>query len=155
MLRSSLFLGLILILGISGCQRGIIFSQTEAIDPNGWESDGFISFEIFVEDTVNMHSLDLHLRNDGRYEYSNLFLFIKTFAPTGASITDTIECTLADRSGRWLGRGIGGQYHHTIPYKKNVIFPFKGKYTIEVEHGMRTNPLPNVKDLGLTIKVEK
>ena len=155
MLKRCFFLGLFLLLLIPGCKQGIVYSHTEAIDPEGWKSDNFISFEIFVEDTVNVHSIDLHLRNDGRYAYSNLFLFIKTFAPTGASIVDTIECRLADKSGKWLGRGIGGQYQHIIPYKKDVIFPFKGKYTIEVEHGMRSNPLEDIKDFGLTIKVEK
>jgi len=155
MLRRFLFLGLLLVLLIPGCKQGIVYSHTESIDPEGWKSANFKSFEIMIEDTVNAHSIDLHLRNDGRYAYSNLFLFIRTYAPTGASIVDTIECRMADKSGKWLGRGIGGQYQQTIPYKKDVIFPFKGKYTIEVEHGMRANPLPEIKDLGLTIKVLK
>jgi len=155
MLKRCLFLGLFSLLLLAGCKQGIVFSHTESIGTEGWSSDDYVSFEILVEDTVNVHSLDLHLRNDGRYAYSNLFLFIRTFAPTGASIVDTIECQLADKSGKWLGRGIGGQYQHTIPYKKDVVFPFKGMYIIEVEHGMRSNPLQQIKDLGLTIKVEK
>ncbi len=146
-----------LVLGtvLMGCKQGIIYSSTEPIDSEGWKSEDFVSFEIEVEDTTRVHSLDLHLRNDGRYEYSNLFLFIITYAPTGATIKDTIECMLADKSGKWLGNGIGGQYNLTIPYKKQVVFPYKGKFRIEIEHGMREDPLPYIKDLGLTIKVEK
>jgi gliding motility-associated lipoprotein GldH len=155
MFRRIFLIYLVLVIALIACQRGIIYTNTEPIDSEGWKSEDFVSFDIVVDDTTRVHNLDLHIRNDGRYEYSNLFLFIKTYAPTGATIKDTIECMLADKSGKWLGNGIGGQYNRTIPYKRQVVFPYKGKYRIEIEHGMREDPLLYIKDLGLTIKVEK
>lgn len=146
---------MLLLPAITGCQRGVIYSHTIPVSPEGWRSDDFVKFEMLVTDTLTPHSLDVHIRNDGRYGFSNLFLFVTTTAPTGVSIKDTIECTLADPSGKWLGRGTGGQFQHTIPYKYQVIFPYSGKYVIEIEHGMRTDPLPYIRDVGITIKAEE
>ena len=154
MRRKSIFFCIPILLFLISCQNGIIYSNTVNIDEEGWNSEDFVRFELLVDDTSRVYSLDLNVRNDGRYAFSNLFLFITTYAPTGMSIKDTIECTLADKSGKWLGRGVGSQYHHTIPFKKQVVFPFKGKYIIEVEHGMRPNSLAYIRDVGLTIKVE-
>lgn len=152
LLLTILWVGLI---GFSACQQPVVYSHTEALSMDGWRSEDLVPFRVKITDTVSPHRLDLHLRHDGRYPYSNLFLFIRTTAPTGETIRDTIEYTLADPSGRWRGKGIGGQYQHTIPYKYQVVFPYSGVYLIEVEHGMRIDPLPRIKDLGLTIKVEK
>lgn len=139
----------------SACQRNTLFTQTQTIDPDGWKSEDFAQFELDVDDTVNVYNLDLHLRHDGRYRFSNLFLFVNTIAPTGENIKDTIECTLADPSGEWQGKGIGGQYQYTFPFKTQVVFPYKGRYRIEIEHGMRVDPLPWIKDIGITVSRKK
>lgn len=150
------FWGLILsLILLAACQRGVVYTQVESIGEEGWAVKDFKKFELYVEDTLSSHSLELIIRHDSRYGYSNLFLFIQTTAPTGASIRDTIECPLADRSGKWFGRGIGGQYQLTVPYKYQVVFPFKGGYKIEVEQGMREDPLPYIRDIGLMVKIEK
>lgn len=146
---------LVLMALTSACHRQTIFTQTQAIDPEGWRSEDFAQFEVDITDTTNVYHLDLHLRHDGRYRFSNLFLFINTTAPTGEFIKDTIECTLADPSGKWRGKGIGGQYQYTFPFKTQVVFPYSGRYRIEIEHGMRIDPLPWIKDIGLTISRKK
>lgn len=137
------------------CQRGYLFESAISIPNHGWASDEFVSFEVKVADTLQEYNISINLRNEGRYEFSNLFLFVNTLAPSGAQIRDTIECTLADKSGKWLGRGVAGQYSHKIPYKSNVRFPLTGIYRFEIEHGMRNDPLFHITDIGISIKAEK
>jgi len=153
MIKLRIFIGLIFISMMTfSCHRGYLFESVVSLPIEGWSSEDFVSFEVVVDDTLSDYHIDLYLKNDGRYEYSNLFLFINTLAPTGAMIRDTVECTLADRSGKWLGRGIGGQYSYEIPYKYRVRFPYKGLYRFEIEQGMRQNPLLFITDVGLSIK---
>ncbi len=126
----------ILILTLLSCKRGYLFEDSRSLDPAGWQADDFLQFVIPVENLDQEFNIMVHLRHDGRYEYSNLFLFINTYAPTGASIRDTLECMLSDVSGRWFGRGIGGHYTIEVPFKRKVRFPYKGNYRIEIQHGM-------------------
>lgn len=150
-------IALIVLLAIftAGCKNDRLFESVVSLPKEGWKAKDFVQFEVTVQDTLSEFQIDLSLRNDGRYAYSNLFLFIHTLAPTGAQIRDTIECTLADRSGKWLGRGIGGQYSYEIPYKTRVRFPYPGVYRFEIQQGMRQDPLPFITDVGLSIKAQK
>lgn len=153
MIKLRIAIGLVMIsLMTLSCHRGYLFESAVSLPAEGWTTEGFVSFEVMVDDTSGNYSIDLYIRNDGRYAYSNLFLFINTLAPTGAQIRDTIECTLADKSGKWLGRGIGSQYSIEIPYKYRVNFPYKGIYRFEIEQGMRQNPLLHITDVGISIK---
>ena len=92
------------------------------------------------------------MRNDGRYEYSNLWLFIRTNSPTGAILRDTLECRLANEQGRWQGRGSGGRFSLEIPLRYRVRFPNPGTYIFEIDQGMRNKELKYITDLGLRIE---
>jgi gliding motility-associated lipoprotein GldH len=98
----------------------------------------------------------VNVRNSAGYNYSNLFLFIKTIFPKGEQTIDTLECTLADPSGKWLGEGLGDIWDNQILFKKNIRFPQSGQYKFEVEQAMRIDPLTSIMDIGLRIeKAEK
>jgi gliding motility-associated lipoprotein GldH len=93
------------------------------------------------------------IRNKGNYPYSNLWLFLSIRSPDGKQVTDTVEFTLAEASGRWKGSGLGGLYDNQILYKKSVYFPHKGYYRFSLKQGMRDNVLKGINDIG--IRVEK
>ena len=142
---------LIIAVSISSCQSGVIFEKSSTLPAEGWNQDNIISYLIPVEDTVNQYEISLLIRNEARYEYSNLFLFINTTAPSGLGIRDTVEIRMADESGKWYGTGIGGKYTLKIPFKTRVIFPQKGNYRIEIEQGMRDPELEFISDIGLIV----
>ena len=142
---------LAMLIALGSCQLKTLFEETAAIPVDGWHQDSYISFSIPVEDTINQFEISLIIRNDARYEYSNLFLFINTTAPSGQGIGDTVEIRMADERGKWLGSGIGGKYTQEIPFKKQVKFPQIGSYTIELVQGMRDEELEFITDVGLRI----
>jgi gliding motility-associated lipoprotein GldH len=81
----------------------------------------------------------------------NLFLFLKTYYPNFEFSRDTLECFLSDETGRWFGRGGSSVKNCIWLFKGNVVFPQKGHYKFEFIHGMRTENLKNIMDLGMKI----
>ena len=144
-----------ILLSITSCNEKRIFEQYEEIDDAVWHADSIITFSANIKDTVNPYDLFVHIRNSGKYSYSNLYLFITIKFPKTGSIHDTLECILADKKGKWLGKGFGGVWNNPIPYKKAIRFPRKGIYTFTIEQAMRKEKLPAILDVGLRIEQSK
>jgi gliding motility-associated lipoprotein GldH len=106
-----------------------------------------------VPDSTKIYNLYLNVRNEGRYGYSNLWLFVKIVPPKGKVLNDTIELSLANPEGKWLGSGLGDIYDMKYPYKQTTIFPSAGYYRFEVRQGMRTEDgiLRGIRDFGITL----
>jgi gliding motility-associated lipoprotein GldH len=58
--------------------------------------------------------------------------------PNGEISVDTIECFLADKTGKWLGSGIGKYRDNQIMIRQKGLFPMTGNYEFILQHGMRT-----------------
>ncbi len=148
------FLSLILL--FSGCDKNRVFEKNEEIHNYVWDVKDVKSFEVIVNDTTTPNNFYVNVRNADGYQYSNLYLFIKTIFPNGKSSRDTLECILANEEGRWLGKGLGDIWDNQIVFKKAKRFPLMGKYTFIIEQAMRQPQLPMVMDVGMRIeKVEK
>ena len=137
---------------LSSCDSSRIFDQNEAISDNVWGADEKIQFDVSITDTVSLCNMYVNVRQSEGYPYSNLFLYIHTTRPDGISNLDTLECVLADKSGKWLGEGLGDLWDNQIPFKKNMRFARTGKYTYQIEQAMRTDQLPLVMDVGIRIE---
>ena len=149
--RSLLFFGAIVVLTLVGCNKSL-FQESRPIPNKIWEVGNTISFEVEVTDTVTGYDFYIDLRNEASYQYANIFMFVETKFPSGKSATDTVECFLADQSGRWLGSGLGDVLDNHILFKQNIRFPNEGTYTFGFQQGMRNEALPSILDLGITIE---
>jgi gliding motility-associated lipoprotein GldH len=138
---------------LTSCDDAGIFEENKSIPETGWDTSNVISFNVEIKDPSTPANFYINVRNADGYPYSNLFLFIKTKFPNGKQSNDTLECTLADENGKWIGKGLGDIYDNRIPFKKNVRFPMAGTYTFELSQGMRITPLPLIMDVG--VRVEK
>jgi gliding motility-associated lipoprotein GldH len=142
----------ILAIFFTACSEGDFYLLNVPVEKGIWPAGYFYRFEVPVRDTAGIYNIYLQIRNDGRYEYSNLWLFIRTNSPTGASLRDTIECRLADEQGRWKGIGSGGRFSLELPLRYRVRFPNAGTYIFEIDQGMRSKELKYITDLGLRIE---
>lgn len=146
-----LFLSAVLI--FISCDRKSLVNEYRVIDKNGWNKDSLLVFEVPVSDTLKMHHVYVNVRNDIDYKYSNLWLFIGITQPGDTiPVTDTLEITLADPAGKWLGEGFGGIKTNETLYRKNVYFPKAGNYKIAVQHGMRGKILTGITDVGIRVE---
>ncbi len=143
------------LLVVSACGNPGVFDEYKTIPPNGWHKDSLLVFDMPVADTVQKHNIYISIRNDISYKYSNLWLFIEIIQPGNTTHTDTFEITLADPAGKWLGTGFGGIKSREIVYKRNVYFPVSGIYHINIRHGMRSNVLHGITDVGFRVVQQK
>ena len=104
-----------------------------------------------VDDTVGFYDLFINLRNENSYRYSNLYLFVEINFPNGKTSRDTVECPLADPTGRWYGSGLGDLYDNRILYKRQRQFPLAGEYSIMIEQAMRDSVLRGISDVGFRL----
>ncbi len=136
------------------CNRNRVYEKNTEIADGIWNVKDKVSFDVPITDTLSVNNIYINIRHTSLYLYRNLFLFIKTTAPSGASIRDTFEITLADEKGKWLGSGLGDIWDNQILYKRHVQFPYSGIYNFEIEQAMRRENLPFVMDIGLRIEKE-
>lgn len=146
-------IGLFSILTIlNSCDKNRVYDQVYSIPSKGWNKDSLLTFSFTVADTTRPYDILLHVRNNNKYQYSNLWLFIVTKSPTGNTLRDTVEIALADDAGKWLGKGLGDVNAMLVPFMKNILFPYKGIYKIFIQQAMRQTYLKNILDVGVRLQ---
>lgn len=154
--KANILMFLILFLFLySACNKDEIYNNIHDIKNSKWEASNVINFNFQVDDTLQAYDVFINLRHTSKYKYRNLYLFIETTSPEGQSVKDTFECLLADKKGRWYGKGWGDLYQNKIPYKRFVRFPNSGTYSIELKQAMRTDKLEHISDIGIEIETAK
>lgn len=137
---------------LSSCNDDRFYERNIGISNGEWNVNDKKIFEVVIQDTLAQYDFYINVRNSGGYPYANLFLFLNTVFPNGEVARDTLELLLAEPSGKWLGKGSGDIYDNRIMFKKGAVFPMAGSYRFEFEHGMRTETLPHIMDIGLRIE---
>lgn len=147
---------LVIVVGFTlSCSQNLVFEQYKTIDDKSWNKDSVMVFTVPVSDTTDNNNFYINVRNDIKYQYSNLWLFITIEQPDGETMEDKFEIALADPSGKWLGEGLGGLKTREAIYRRNVFFPRSGDYKISIQQGMREEYLKGISDVGIRIeKVE-
>jgi gliding motility-associated lipoprotein GldH len=151
MIKSGLLMLCIALFMVS-CDKNVIFEKNVKLPENRWEQKNVVTLETDIQDTVTPHNLYINVRNAGGYQFSNLFVFFTTMTPHGKIERDTVELTLADPSGKWLGDGLGDIWDNRLLFRDNFRFPEKGNYTFSLEQAMRIDPLPQIMDVGIRIE---
>ncbi|MBL4585952.1 MAG: gliding motility lipoprotein GldH [Flavobacteriales bacterium] len=142
---------MLIIITLVGCGTAL-FQDSQKIPNKNWEREHTIRFDVQVEDTMKGYDFYIDLRNEGTYPYANIYMFVNTTFPSGKTARDTVECMLADHTGKWLGKGLGDIWDNHILFKKNIRFPNTGIYSFEFEQGMRMEKLPAILDVGISIE---
>ena len=150
--RAVWLLFIIFLLAFTACDPGRIYDRSFAIDGAKWDRDSVYHYEVIIEDSLLLNDFYISIRNNTDYPYSNIYLFVTTEFPNGHSTTDTIECILADKTGKWLGKGSGRIKDNLIMLQHALRFPLTGNYHFYLEQGMRNKLLPGVEDIGIRIE---
>ncbi|MFO7978284.1 MAG: gliding motility lipoprotein GldH [Bacteroidales bacterium] len=143
---------MVVALSWAGCQGPVVYEEHQALPPEGWPQNQKLVFQTEITDTASLHELYLDIRNTTGYEYRNLFLYLDITFPEGTILRDTIEATLAEPSGKWIGKGFGAIKTNRFLFRDQVWFPQQGTYTFILQHGMREQTLEGVSDIGIRIE---
>jgi gliding motility-associated lipoprotein GldH len=150
MKKASLII-MVVILSLS-CDRQRVFEQFRSIQVQTWNSNDVLHFNVDINDTTTAHNVLISVRNTGEYEYSNLYLFVTAHSPNGSQVRDTVEITLADAHGKWLGKGAASVFTLYYPYRQNIRFPLRGIYQFDLEQAMWIKDLKHISNIGLRIE---
>jgi len=144
---------LLLLLILIGCQEPALVDEFDQVDSHEWVFDDARQWEVEVTDTLTPHNFYVQVRHGGNYAYQNLIVYFKTYFPNNTFKIDTIDCPMADPTGRWYGSGLGDLVDNQIMFKRNIQFPFSGNYKFELQHAMRPDTIHEIYDVGLLIEV--
>jgi gliding motility-associated lipoprotein GldH len=137
---------------IASCDRNQFYEENSQIEQGIWNVRKPAVFDFEISRLNERYNVYLNVRNSPDYPYSNLFLFLTTTYPDGTKSRDTLELTLADYDGRWLGSGMGSVKFSRFQLKKGLQFKKAGRYRFEMEQAMRVNDLKGIRDIGLRIE---
>ena len=90
----------------TGCGPGPVASDTALVDPAGWSSNDTLQLTFDVNEPEHRHDLQIGLRHNNAYPFSNLYLFVRLTYPNGRTLTDT--CPVHWRGQMAVGMGPGG-----------------------------------------------
>jgi gliding motility-associated lipoprotein GldH len=140
-----------MLLLLASCRKPPVFEEFVAI-PEAWNNRNLVHFNVNITDTVTSQNVYISVRHSGKYEFSNLYLFVTAESPNGIIKRDTVEMVLADEHGKWQGKGAASIFTMYYPYKTNIRFPVPGIYTFTIEQAMWIRDLKNISHIGLMIE---
>ena len=140
---------------LMGCNSSSENVDIRSINGN-WNKKTEQKFGFKVHDAQHPKNIIFVVRNNNDYPYSNI-RFIVNFGETKSSkkMTDTLNYVLAKPNGEWIGKGFGDTKETLFQYKLNYKFPKNGDYSIGITHGMRTDNLKGIEDIGVKIESVK
>jgi gliding motility-associated lipoprotein GldH len=144
---------------LGGCADHVVYQGDVPIPETVWERSFTPEFSFDISDTISQHDLFIDVRHTGDYPFSDLYLFIDLAGPGERALRDTARILLADPTGRWLGRGTGFIFADRIDarvlFKLRNRFPASGRYTMRLEQAMRSEQLPGILDVGVSVERSK
>ena len=146
-----------LALSLLSCSRNEVFFEYHPIDSNGWQADDVLVFSPVIDDPLATYDLFLEVRNDNRYAYQNLWLYIDGLQENNvaAPFPPPFEVLLANEFGKWNGKGFSFVYELSVPYRQGMRFSRAGEHRITIRHGMDNSLLVGLKSIGFRIEKSK
>ncbi|MDE5786077.1 MAG: gliding motility lipoprotein GldH [Duncaniella sp.] len=139
----SLLLGALTII-LAGCDTSGEDTLFTNLPDEGWAYTDTLSFT----PRPGRGALSIAVRHDASYPYSNLWLEVAV-ARQGKNVSaDTVNLTLCDPYGRWLGQGFGGSYQIEIPVAQYVALD--SLTTLRVRHIMRCDTIRGIDQVGIS-----
>ena len=140
----------LLFLLLTACTQKEISFESHSFPNAGWDMRQGVPFKVSIQDTSIIYDITVEFRHNDQYPYRNIWLFVDYETPSGIVRTDTLGDYLADTYGKWLGKGIS-LYSFPFTYQENIQYPDTGTYIYTIRHGMRSDVLTGVSDIGLRI----
>lgn len=141
------------LLFLGACETNTVYHSYQHIPSEGWAKSDTLFFTFTIKDSIPLYRFIIEVRNDEKYPYQDLYLFInrRNTMDSTLYVTDTVRCSLTDEQGKWRGTGLGSVYQSALPY---MVIPSvrPGEYTIKISHGMEDQILKGVSDIGIQIE---
>ncbi len=142
---------------LAGCGPSPVYQRSEGVPGLKWAAAFRPKFSFQIADTTATYNLFFLIRHTEAYPFSNIWMQFSIQGPADkAARSQRIEIPLAAENGQWYGRGMNEIWEQRMPIATergpNITFPKAGRYTVQFQQLMRTNPLPEVLNVGLRVE---
>ena len=152
LLCHSLWLWLLSIVVMSGCYHATTQHSYHSFAHEVWEMQDTVDFEVTTADSLIHYTLAIDLRNTNDFPYQDLPIFITcTEGDSLPLLTDTLSLSLANESGSWRGKGMGGLYQ-TTHHAGMLHFSHTGSHHIRIAHLLPDTLLKGISDIGIRLE---
>tara|TARA_Y100000589_G_scaffold152673_1_gene145434 strand:+ start:8167 stop:8658 length:492 start_codon:yes stop_codon:yes gene_type:complete len=118
---------------------------------NEWDCNIPVEFKFTILDTTTNYNKYIFFRNTLEYPYQNIYFFIELKYNNQLLNLDTAQFIVADKYGKWQGRGLGKLRDNYYLLNEDVNLDSVGEYQIIINHGMRKEVLNGAQKLGFKI----
>lgn len=150
-IRSSIVILLLSVILFS-CGEQPYYEKVVAFEDREWKLDVKPRYSFEVKDTTKAYDFTLSLRTSSDYQYSNVWVFMKTITPDGTVAREPFEIVIANEDGSWVGEKSGSVVTTPLYFRSRKL-PKAGKYTFIIEQGITQSKVDEV--LDLTFRVEE
>ena len=149
------FLILAVLFAIAACNPGRIYEKHIKLNDYAWDKFETFTFDFEVDDISVKYDIYLAIRHAHIYPFDNLLISTVMTTPSGEKRYTDYDLAIKDKSGEFLGDGMGDLYDINIPIRKGFIFQEKGKCSIEFENRMSRLRTPAILEVGLIVEASK
>lgn len=137
---------------LTSCISSVSFVSVLDMPKGEWQSNEYAEFNFTQHDTTASHRIELIVRHTPDFEWRDLQLEIRTVNPENLFWCDTINVTLTDTVGRWLGKDMTAHVDFAVEYRRAVIFTRKGEYNIRIRRIAPSQDIEGIKAIGVIIE---
>jgi gliding motility-associated lipoprotein GldH len=157
MLKKHLLFCVVILTGFLACSEPSLFLDYRHFE-GSWPAAEKVVFPLdsLTDQPVNMM---IHIRNNPRYPFSNLFLIARLKAGDSLLVCDTLEYAMATPQGAWLGSGFLEVKESKLWWKEKYKLPLANGLQVELEHALRfngieqaTDPLEGIVSVGFAVE---
>lgn len=146
---------LTLLVLVWACDSNAVYKGYEEIPEAEWYMENVKSFEFTLADNSNPLTMNYLVRNAVDYPFYNLYLRATLKDSTGKVLVTGMDQLILfnEKTGKPVGDGLGDLFDQKVTASKFKAyqFPYKGKYTIELQQNMRPDPLLGVLGVGFEL----
>lgn len=138
-----------------GCSFGQdTMAQFKTLPDDGWQKSMSISFTPEYTDSTITYDVELAVRHNNSYQYSNLSLVVDLIDSVKNVNRNNIDFELSDGYGNWLGSGFGALYQSSIVIAQGVK-PSQVTSVVVWQAMNNCDIVKNVIDIGIIVKPSK
>ncbi len=141
------------LIALTACDADTVYKKNDDSFPQfRWEKGREVVFTPEIEDAAVPYDVFINFRHVHGFQFGALTLSVTRVSPSGAEESREFEVAIIDNDGDYLSECALDICDLRTPFETGTTFAEAGKYTYRIAHLMAVDPLPNVMEVGLTVR---
>ena len=153
--KGALFGLLLTVFTLLSCSDNTVVDYFGEVDPNGWNYEDSVQCSFDISDTTHYYKLWANLKITGDFNRSHMQMHLTLVRPDGKRTEHPVRIKVADKTGKWLGSGMGDVLTYQVPVLNLQNFNHSGTYSVIIRQNFREDNWPNIQAAGIKITRDK